>query len=52
MARQVTKLGYLDVKKTLFMLCDLQDKFRPGMKMFDPVVKNTSKLVSAHRSVT
>ncbi|XP_050087952.1 isochorismatase domain-containing protein 1-like [Anopheles aquasalis] len=47
MARQLTKLGYLDVKKTLFMLCDLQDKFRPGMKMFDPVIKNTSKLLQA-----
>ena len=51
MARQLTKLGYLDVKKTLFMLCDLQDKFRPGMKLFDPVVKNTSKLVSIYLAV-
>ncbi|XP_058813371.1 isochorismatase domain-containing protein 1 [Topomyia yanbarensis] len=47
MARQLTRLGYLDTKKTLFMLCDLQDKFRPGMKMFDPVIKNTSKLLQA-----
>lgn len=48
MARQLTKLGFLDVKKTLFMLCDLQAKFRPGMPMFDPVVKNAGKLVSFH----
>ncbi|XP_058460001.1 isochorismatase domain-containing protein 1 [Malaya genurostris] len=47
MARQLSKLGYLDVKKTLFMLCDLQEKFRPGMQMFDSVVKNTSKLLQA-----
>ncbi|XP_055641658.1 isochorismatase domain-containing protein 1 [Toxorhynchites rutilus septentrionalis] len=47
MARQLTKLGFLDAKKTLFMLCDLQEKFRPGMKMFDPVIKNTSKLLQA-----
>ncbi|XP_039453204.1 isochorismatase domain-containing protein 1 [Culex pipiens pallens] len=47
MARQLTKLGFLDVKKTLFMLCDLQAKFRPGMPMFDPVVKNAGKLVQA-----
>ncbi|XP_055541329.1 isochorismatase domain-containing protein 1 [Wyeomyia smithii] len=47
MARQLTKLGFLDVKKTLFLLCDLQEMFRPGMKMFDPVVKNASKLVQA-----
>lgn len=45
MARQMAKLGYLETKKTLFMLCDLQEKFRPGMKMFDPVVKNATKLV-------
>uniref|UniRef100_A0A023EJA9 Isochorismatase domain-containing protein 1 n=1 Tax=Aedes albopictus TaxID=7160 RepID=A0A023EJA9_AEDAL len=51
MARQLTKLGYLDVKKTLFMLCDLQDKFRPGMKLFDPVVKNTSKLLQAGKAL-
>ncbi|XP_063704785.1 isochorismatase domain-containing protein 2 [Culicoides brevitarsis] len=47
MARQLAKLGYLETKKTLFLLCDLQEKFRPGMKLFDPVVKNAAKLVQA-----
>lgn len=47
MARQLTKLGFLDAKKTLFLLCDLQEMFKPGMKMFDPVVKNASKLLQA-----
>lgn len=46
MARHLAKLGQLDAKKTLFLLCDLQDKFRPGMKLFDPMIKNVSKLVS------
>ncbi|XP_053698355.1 isochorismatase domain-containing protein 1 [Sabethes cyaneus] len=47
MARQLTKLGFLEAKKTLFLLCDLQEMFRPGMKIFDPVVKNANKLVQA-----
>lgn len=47
MARQLAKLGQLDAKRTLFLLCDLQDKFRPGMKLFDPMIKNAQKLVQA-----
>uniref|UniRef100_A0A336MNS6 Isochorismatase domain-containing protein 1 n=1 Tax=Culicoides sonorensis TaxID=179676 RepID=A0A336MNS6_CULSO len=47
MARQLSKLGYLEAKKTLFLLCDLQEKFRPGMKLFDPIIKNTAKLLQA-----
>lgn len=46
MARQLTRLGQLDAKKTLFLLCDLQEKFKPGMKLFDPLIKNVNKLVS------
>lgn len=45
MTRQLTKLGGLETKNTLFLLCDLQEKFRPAMKLFDPIVKNTNKLV-------
>ncbi|XP_062538526.1 isochorismatase domain-containing protein 1 [Armigeres subalbatus] len=51
MARQLTKLGYLDAKKTLFLLCDVQDKFRPGIKLFDEVVKNASKLILAGKAL-
>lgn len=47
MARQITsKLGLLEAKKTLFLLCDIQEKFRPSMRLFDPMIQNTKKLVS------
>lgn len=42
MSRQ---LGFLNAKKTLFLLCDVQEKFRPAIKNFDSMVKNTQKLV-------
>lgn len=45
MARALAKLGQLDAKSTIFLLCDLQEKFRPGMKLFDPMIKNVNKLV-------
>ncbi|XP_055906740.1 isochorismatase domain-containing protein 1 [Eupeodes corollae] len=44
MAKQLSKL---DPKKTLFLLCDIQDKFRPAMSLFDNMVQNTNKLVNA-----
>lgn len=39
------RLGLLDAKKTVFMLCDVQEKFS-AMKNFDAIVKNTKKLVN------
>jgi len=48
MSRQVVQqLGFLNTKKTLFLLCDVQEKFRPAMKNFDSMVKNTKKLIEA-----
>uniref|UniRef100_A0A1L8DXZ4 Isochorismatase domain-containing protein 1 n=1 Tax=Nyssomyia neivai TaxID=330878 RepID=A0A1L8DXZ4_9DIPT len=49
MARQLARLGQLDIKKTLFLLCDIQDKFKPGMKLFDQMVNNSKKLVAASK---
>lgn len=40
------RLRHLNPKKTLFMLCDIQEKFRPGMPLFDNMVKNADKLAS------
>lgn len=48
-ARQLARLGQLDAKRTLFLLCDIQDKFRPGMALFDSMVKNSQKLVQASK---
>lgn len=46
----LNKLGHLNVKNTLFLLCDIQEIFRPTMKLFDPMVKNTQKLVGLFQS--
>uniref|UniRef100_U5EQT0 Isochorismatase domain-containing protein 1 n=1 Tax=Corethrella appendiculata TaxID=1370023 RepID=U5EQT0_9DIPT len=51
MAKNLTKLGFLEPKKTVFLLCDLQDKFRPGMRLFDSAVINASKLVRAGKEL-
>ncbi|XP_037027084.1 isochorismatase domain-containing protein 1-like [Bradysia coprophila] len=52
MSRQlVQQLGFLNSKKTLFLLCDVQEKFRPAIKNFDSMVKNTQKLISAGKSL-
>ncbi len=48
MSRQL--VGFLNTKKTLFLLCDVQEKFRPAIKNFDAMVKNTQKLVSRKNS--
>lgn len=40
------RLRHLNPKRTLFLLCDIQEKFRPGMPLFDNFVKNSNKLVS------
>lgn len=32
-------------EKTVFLLCDIQEKFRPAMPLLDSLIKNTSKLV-------
>lgn len=45
MANLIRKIGFIDPKKSLLMLCDIQDKFRPGMKYFDAMVQNSKKMV-------
>lgn len=48
-ARQLARLGQLDPKRTLFLLCDIQEKFRPGMPLFDKMVTKSQKLVLASK---
>lgn len=43
------RLGFLDPKTTLFLLCDIQEKFRAVMKNFGPMLQNTQKLLQAGR---
>lgn len=41
-----SKLGHLNVKDTLFVLCDLQEKFH-RMQHYENIVKNTQRLLRA-----
>lgn len=45
MARNILKLGALEAQRTAFLLCDVQEKFRPHVKHFSEVVKVANKMV-------
>lgn len=45
-----SKLGYLHIKDTLFVLCDLQEKFH-RMQNYAKVVSNTQRLLQAGKSL-
>ncbi|XP_068621910.1 isochorismatase domain-containing protein 1-like isoform X2 [Battus philenor] len=47
MARNILKLGALEAQKTAFLLCDIQETFRPHIKHFEEVVKVANKMVAA-----
>ncbi|XP_067629693.1 isochorismatase domain-containing protein 1 [Eurosta solidaginis] len=40
-------LRFLNPKKTLFLLCDIQEKFRPVIPLFENIIKNADKLTRA-----
>ncbi|XP_075161307.1 isochorismatase domain-containing protein 1 [Haematobia irritans] len=44
-------LRHLNPKKTLFLLCDIQEKFRLGMPLFANAVQNASKLTKAGKEL-
>ncbi|XP_039954798.1 isochorismatase domain-containing protein 1-like [Bactrocera tryoni] len=41
------RLRFLNPKKTLFLLCDIQEKFRPVIPLFEGLVSNANKLTKA-----
>ncbi|XP_026741984.1 isochorismatase domain-containing protein 1-like isoform X2 [Trichoplusia ni] len=45
--RNILKLGALEAKKTAFLLCDIQETFRPHVKHFADVVKVANKMMTA-----
>lgn len=45
-----SRLGYLNVKDTLFVLCDLQEKFH-RMQHYAAIVTNTQRLLQAGKSL-
>lgn len=45
----VSSVGRLQPKHTLFLLCDVQEKFRTVIPHFEAMVNNTQKLLEAGR---
>ncbi|XP_075988126.1 isochorismatase domain-containing protein 1-like isoform X2 [Anticarsia gemmatalis] len=45
--RNIFKLGALEAKRTAFLLCDIQETFRPHIKHFGEVVKVANKMMEA-----
>ncbi|KAM7344043.1 isochorismatase domain-containing protein 1-like isoform 2-T2 [Cochliomyia hominivorax] len=41
------RLSHLNPKKTLFLLCDIQEKFRPAMPLFNNLIENAKRLTTA-----
>ncbi|KAL8566402.1 Isochorismatase domain-containing protein 1 [Nucella lapillus] len=48
MAR-LKRLGDLKLDKTVFFLCDMQERFKPAIKYFDDIVKVAKRLTEATR---
>ncbi|NP_001040541.1 isochorismatase domain containing protein [Bombyx mori] len=46
-ARNIIKLGALEAKNTAFLLCDIQETFRPHVKHLGEVVKVANKMLEA-----
>jgi nicotinamidase-related amidase len=44
MARHITPLSR---EKSILLLCDMQDKFRPTIKYFPQIVETSNKLLQA-----
>ncbi|XP_038217665.1 isochorismatase domain-containing protein 1-like [Zerene cesonia] len=49
MARNIIKLGALEAQKTAFLLCDIQETFRPHVKHFGEVVRVANKMMEASK---
>lgn len=40
------KLYHLKPTQTVFMLCDVQEKFKPAIPLLEAVIENSKKLVT------
>ena len=40
------KIGRLSIKNTAFLLCDIQEKFRPSIRYFPEIIKVAQRMVS------
>ena len=41
----LSRLGNLQLKKTVFFLCDMQEKFRPAITYFRDIVEVAKRMV-------
>ncbi|XP_053621246.1 isochorismatase domain-containing protein 1-like isoform X1 [Plodia interpunctella] len=48
-AKNILKLGALEAPRTAFLLCDIQETFRPHVKHFGEVVKVANKMLEASK---
>ncbi|KAK6634533.1 hypothetical protein RUM43_011934 [Polyplax serrata] len=46
MANKLCKFGFLPARQSVFLLCDLQEKFRPALTYFEEIVQSAAKLAS------
>lgn len=40
-----TRIGRIDFKKSILLLCDMQDKFAKSITHFDDIVQTSSRLL-------
>lgn len=45
MSGSLIKYGHLPEKRTVFFLCDIQEKFRPALSHFEHILEAANKLV-------
>ncbi|KAJ1903537.1 hypothetical protein LPJ81_003005 [Coemansia sp. IMI 209127] len=48
-ASSARRLGWLNANSTAFLLCDVQEKFRPGIHAFESLVQVAQKMSKASR---
>lgn len=51
LAQKIASVGRLQPRHTLFLLCDVQEKFRTTIPLFDAMVANTQKLMAAGKAM-
>jgi len=42
------RLGNIKLSEAAFFLCDMQERFRPGIKYFSEILEVSKRLVSCH----
>lgn len=51
LGRKIVSVGRLQPRNTLFLLCDVQERFRTVIPRFEAMLTNTQKLIAAGKSM-